>query len=195
MILIDPKLVELSRYNGIPHLLTPVVTSPDKALEILRHTESEMRKRYALFASNGVKNIDDYNSRTPKDKLPRIVIIFDEYSELMNQSPKELENVVCSLARMSRAAGIYLILATQRPNSEVITGQIRANIPSRIAFKVINWRESQTIINQSGAEKLLGDGDMLYSPIDSMKLVHAQAPYLSDEEIDNVIEYFRDSKL
>ena len=194
MILIDPKVVELSRYNSIPHLIHPVVTDSNRALDVLSDAEKTMKDRYRLFAECSVKNIDDYNIKNSDHKLPRILIIVDEYAELMFAAPKELEQIICSLARMSRAAGMYLILATQRPNSEVITAQIRANIPARIAFSVINWRESHTILNESGAEKLLGNGDMLYAASDALKMVHAQAAYVSDEEIDRVLEYINSSE-
>ena len=193
MILIDPKIVELSRYNSIPHLIQPVVTDSNRALAVLKGAEGIMKERYRLFAENSVKNINDYNQKRAEQKLSRILIIVDEYAELMYEAPKELEQIICSLARMSRAAGMYLILATQRPNSEVITAQIRANIPARIAFSVINWRESHTILNESGAEKLLGNGDMLYSASDSLKMVHAQAAFVSDEEIEKVLDYINTS--
>lgn len=191
LLLIDPKRVELSKYAGIPHLLVPIVTDSSRALSSLRDLETEMKTRYGVFAKFGVKNIDDYNKKNTNEKLPRIVLIVDEYGELMYNAPKEMEEILCSIARMSRAAGIYMVLSTQRPNSEVITGQIRANVPTRVAFSVINWRESHTIIDQSGAEKLLGKGDMLYLPSDSSKLIHAQAAYVTDSEIDSVVDYIK----
>lgn len=189
LILIDPRQIELNRYAGIPHLLTPVATSADKCLNILKWTEAEMNKRYQTFAVYGAKDIDSYNNAVKSQdlKLPRIVIIIDEYGDLMFDAPKELEETLCNLARKARSAGIHLIISTQRPGSEVITASIKANFPSRIAFSVMDWHNSQTILNVSGAEDLRNSGEFLYMTVDSQKPIHARAPYLSDEEIERVV--------
>ena len=167
MILIDPKMVELSGYNGIPHLLIPVVTDPKKAAGALNWAVQEMVKRYSLFASVGVKDLKGYNKIIEKKegaKLPQIVIIVDELSDLMMVAPNDVEDAICRLAQMARAAGMHLIIATQRPSVDVITGIIKANVPSRIAFTVSSQVDSRTILDSAGAEKLLGRGDMLYFP-------------------------------
>ena len=168
MILIDPKMVELSGYNGIPHLLIPVVTDPKKAAGALNWAVQEMVNRYSLFASKGVKDIKGYNKIMEKEndaKLPQIVIIIDELADLMMVAPNDVEDAICRLAQMARAAGMHLVIATQRPSVDVITGIIKANIPSRIAFTVSSQVDSRTILDSAGAEKLLGKGDMLYFPV------------------------------
>ena len=207
MILIDPKMVEFNRFNGLPHLLIPVVTETGKAAGAFGWVEHEMKDRYQKLAGVGVRDIKGYNSKIidgrvkltdgteiATEKMPRILIIVDEYGELMYNDKNYMEETICSIARMGRAAGIHLVLATQRPSSDVVTGQIRANISARIAFSVINWRESHTIINQSGAEKLLGNGDMMYLPSDSSNVIHAQAPFVSDGEIDRVVDYIKNNQ-
>lgn len=188
-LMIDAKGVELIAYNKIPHLQVPVAKSASQAFGILHYAEQEMNRRYKEFSNYRVKNIDDYNAIAPEDKaLPRIVIIVDEYMEMMFEAPRDLEDVIARLARLSRAAGIHLVLATQRPSSDVITSDIKANIQCRASFTVVDWRESKTIIDRTGAERLLGNGDMLYSAADAAVPVHAQASFVSYDEVDRVIE-------
>ena len=166
-ILIDPKMVELSVYNDIPHLMVPVVTDAKKAASVLNWAVQEMEKRYGLIAQAGVRNMDGYNKQfeeEPEKKLPSIVIIIDELADLMMVAAKEVEDYICRIAQMGRAAGMHLVIATQRPSADVITGLMKANIPSRIAFAVSSAMESRIILDQGGAEKLIGMGDMLYSP-------------------------------
>ena len=189
MIMIDPKKVELGPYNGIPHLLFPVINDTDQALSAIQWVEREMARRYKLFSEMKAKTIEEYNQSNNSDNsLPRLLVIVDEYMEMMFQAPKQLEESIANLARSGRAAGIHLILATQRPSSDVITSKIKTNIPCRASFTVIDWRESKTIIDRTGAERLLGSGDMLFSSGDSAIPIHAQASFVSDEEIDTVIE-------
>ncbi len=192
LILIDPKKVELTPYNGIPHLLAPVVTEPKKAISNLAQMVAEMEWRYELFAETNTRNIDSYNKKVLDDdssysKIPYIVIIIDELADLMMVASKEVETSIARLAQMARAAGIHLIIATQRPSTDVITGLIKANIPSRIAFAVSSGIDSRTILDSSGAEKLLGRGDMLYSEQGSNSLHRIQGAYLSDEEVELVV--------
>ncbi len=185
-IMIDPKMVELKIYNGIPHLLTEVVTDPKKAARSLRWVIHEMENRYRLLDELKVRDIKGYNIKS-KDKLPYIVVIIDEFANLMAISQKEVEDAVVRLAAMSRAVGIHLIMATQRPSVDVITGLIKANFPYRIAFQVASKTDSRTILDTSGAEKLLGRGDMLFSPAGSMNLIRIQGAYVSDEEVIEVV--------
>ena len=180
LLLIDPKVVELAHYNGIPHLLSPVVTDPKKASNALNWAVNEMNKRYQLFAENGVKDIAGYN-RKCENKMHKIVIIIDELADLMMACGNEVEDYICRLAQMARAAGMHLIIATQRPSVDVITGVIKANIPSRIAFAVSSQTDSRTILDLGGAEKLLGKGDMLFYPLGAAKPVRLQGAFISEE--------------
>jgi S-DNA-T family DNA segregation ATPase FtsK/SpoIIIE len=191
MLFIDPKMVELTVYNGIPHLLTPVVTDPKKASVVLRWMVTEMEKRYRLFADNGVRDIQRYN-QLGVDQLPFIVIIVDELADLMMVAPVEVEDSICRLAQMARAAGMHLIVATQRPSVDVVTGVIKANIPSRIAFAVSSQADSRTILDTGGAEKLLGKGDMLFLPVGANKPFRVQGAYVSDLDIENTVNYIRE---
>ncbi|HHV73648.1 MAG TPA: DNA translocase FtsK [Thermoanaerobacterium sp.] len=191
MILIDPKVVELNIYNGIPHLLTPVVTDPKKAAGVLNWAVNEMTERYKAFAENNVRDIDGYNKIHGIDTMPKIVVIVDELSDLMMVSPAEVEEYICRLAQMARAAGIYLVIATQRPSVDVITGVIKANIPSRISFAVSSQIDSRTILDMSGAEKLLGKGDMLYYPIGESKPIRVQGAFISDKEVEEIVNFLK----
>ena len=197
LLLIDPKVVELSIYNGIPHLIMPVITDPKKASSSLYWAISEMEKRYKLFEENHVRDIKGYKKAAETDdsmeNLPYIVVIVDELSDLMMTAASEVEDYITRLAQKSRACGIHLIIATQRPTVDVITGTIKANIPSRISFAVTSQIDSRTILDMQGAEKLLGKGDMLYASSDSMKPVRIQGAFVSDEEVLNVVEYIKDS--
>ena len=189
-LLIDPKVVELASYNGIPHLLIPVVTDPKKAANALNWAVVEMNRRYKLFAENGVKDITSYNDKS-EEKLPKIVIIIDELADLMMASANDVEDYICRLAQMARAAGMHLIVATQRPSVDVITGVIKANIPSRIAFAVSSQTDSRTILDMGGAEKLLGKGDMLFYPLGAAKPVRLQGAFISEAESERVIEHVK----
>lgn len=193
-IMIDPKVVELSTYNGIPHLLVPVVTNAKKAASALFWAVEEMEKRYNLFAENGVREITRYNSIN-SEKLPYIVIIIDELADLMMVAPGDVEDAICRLAQKARAAGLHLILATQRPSVDVITGIIKANIPSRIAFAVSSQVDSRTILDSGGAEKLLGKGDMLYYPVGMNKPLRLQGAFISDDEIESVTDYIKNQSI
>ena len=190
LILIDPKVVELASYNGIPHLLIPVVTEPKKAANALNWAVNEMNKRYKMFAESGVKDINSYNLKH-EEKLPKIVIIIDELADLMMISANDVEDYICRLAQMARAAGMHLIVATQRPSVDVITGVIKANIPSRIAFAVSSQTDSRTILDMAGAEKLLGKGDMLFYPLGANKPLRIQGAFISEEESEKVVEYVK----
>lgn len=190
LILIDPKVVELYNYNGIPHLLIPVVTDPKKAANALTWAVTEMNRRYKLFAETQVKDIKSYNEKTD-NPLPRIVIIIDELADLMMVSANDVEDCIHRLAQMARAAGMHLIVATQRPSVDVITGVIKANIPSRIAFAVSSQTDSRTIIDMGGAEKLLGKGDMLFYPLGAAKPVRLQGAFISEAESDKIIEHIK----
>ena len=195
MIMIDPKVVELGMYNGIPHLLIPVVTDPKKAAGALNWAVGEMMRRYALFAETGTRNISGYNEHIDKEdgeKMPQIVIIIDELADLMMVAAKEVEDYICRLAQLARAAGIHLIIATQRPSVDVITGLIKANIPSRIALAVSSGTDSRTILDKVGAEKLLGKGDMLYHPTGIPNPVRVQGAYVSDEEIEKIVDFLKE---
>lgn len=203
LMMIDPKKVELSIYNGIPHLLTPVVTNPRKAAQALQKVVQEMERRYELFAASGQRNIDGYNDfvheenlneGTAHPTLPYIVVIVDELADLMMVASKEVEAAITRLAQMARAAGIHMILATQRPSVDVITGIIKANVPSRIAFAVSSGTDSRTIIDQNGAEKLLGRGDMLYLPMGESKPIRVQGAFITDDEVEHVVSFVKDQQ-
>ena len=194
LILIDPKVVELAEYNGIPHLLMPVVTEPRKAAGALGASVAEMERRYKLFAENNVREIKAYNklaAQTGLERLPYIAIVIDELADLMMVAGKEVEDYICRIAQKARAAGIHLIVATQRPSVDVITGLIKANIPSRIAFAVSSQIDSRTILDASGAEKLLGNGDMLFLPVGASKPVRVQGTFVTDEEIGAVLSFIK----
>lgn len=203
LIMIDPKVVELSVYNGIPHLMIPVVTDPKKAAGALNWAVAEMNKRYQLFAEYNVRDLKGYNDRVEhiKDiddpakpqKMPQIVIIVDELADLMMVAPGDVEEAICRLAQLARAAGLHLVLATQRPSVNVITGLIKANMPSRIAFSVSSGVDSRTIIDMNGAEKLLGKGDMLFYPAGYQKPVRVQGAFVSDEEVQAVVDYLKEN--
>ena len=183
-ILIDPKMLELSTYEGIPHLLTPVITDAKKATSALAWTVKEMNSRYKLMSKVGVRNIDGYNSKH-KLKMPYIVVVVDEMSDLMLVAGKEIENYIQKLSQMARAAGIHIIMATQRPSVDVITGTIKANFPTRISFQVTSKIDSRTILGEQGAEQLLGKGDMLYMS-SANRIVRIHAPFVSDNEIEKI---------
>jgi S-DNA-T family DNA segregation ATPase FtsK/SpoIIIE len=190
-ILIDPKVVELSNYNGIPHMMVPVVTDAKKAASVLNWAVQEMEKRYAKFASHNVRNMAGYNKEVPDDKMPAVVIIIDELADLMMVAKHDVEDAICRLAQKARAAGIHLVLATQRPSVDVITGLIKANIPSRISFAVSSQIDSRTILDMSGAEKLLGKGDMLFFPIGAAKPHRVQGAFVSDEEVEMLLDFIK----
>ena len=190
-ILIDPKMVELSNYNGIPHLMVPVVTDPKKASSVLNWAVQEMEKRYAVFASHGVRDIKSFNRRYAEEKMPFIVIVIDELADLMMVSPRDVEDSICRILQKARAAGIHMILATQRPSVNVITGIIKANLPSRISFAVSSQVDSRTILDRGGAETLLGKGDMLFSPQGAPKPIRVQGAFISDEEVEMLLDYIR----
>lgn len=193
LIMIDPKVVELSVYNGIPHLLIPVVTDPKKAAGALFWAVNEMTRRYNLFAENNVRDMKGYNEKQTEElsKLPQIVIIIDELADLMMTGAKEVEDAICRLAQMARAAGIHLVIATQRPSVDVITGVIKANIPSRLAFAVSSGTDSRTILDMVGAEKLLGKGDMLFYPVGESKPIRIQGAFISDQEVESIVNAVR----
>lgn len=198
LILIDPKVVELSIYNGIPHLLIPVVTDPRKAANALNWAVSEMTNRYKIFASNSVRDIGSYNEKMVKEnqeKMPQIVIIIDELADLMTVASSEVEEYITRIAQLARACGMHLVIATQRPSVDVITGVIKANIPSRIAFAVSSHIDSRTILDTGGAEKLLGKGDMLYHPIGLPKPVRIQGTFISDDEIKRVVDTIKEQQI
>lgn len=190
LLLIDPKVVELSNYNGIPHLLIPVVTDPSKAANALNWAVTEMNRRYKLFSESGSRDIKSYNEKA-EEKLPSIVIIIDELADLMMTSAKEVEDYICRLAQKARAAGMHLVIATQRPSVDVITGVIKANIPSRIAFAVSSRTDSRTILDMGGAEKLLGKGDMLFHPLGASKPERLQGAFISEGELEKVIDFVK----
>ncbi len=195
LIMIDPKMVELGIYNGIPQLLVPVVTDPKKAAGALQWSVVEMLKRYRLFSEVGVRDLTNYNkhcAQSGEETLPRIVIVIDELADLMMAASKEVEESICRVAQMGRAAGMHLVIATQRPSADVITGLMKANIPSRIAFAVSSAMESRIILDQPGAEKLIGMGDMLFAPVGCGKPVRIQGAFVSDEEREEVIQFIKD---
>ena len=195
MVMVDPKVVELSVYNGIPHLLIPVVTDPKKAAGALAWAVQEMDDRYNKFAGKGVRDLKGYNKAIEKEggvgKLPQIVIIVDELADLMMVAAKDVEEAICRLAQKARAAGMHLVIATQRPSVDVITGLIKANIPSRIAFAVSSQVDSRTILDTVGAEKLLGKGDMLFFPSGAPKPSRVQGAFVSDEEVEKIVDFVK----
>ena len=195
LVLVDPKVVELSVYNGIPHLLIPVVTDPKKAAGALSWAVQEMVNRYSLFAAKGVRDIKGYNAALDKEneasKLPQIVIIIDELADLMMVAKNDVEDAICRLAQMARAAGMHLVIATQRPSVDVITGLIKANIPSRIAFAVSSQVDSRTILDMAGAEKLLGKGDMLFYPTGMSKPTRIQGAFISDKDVEKIVDFVK----
>ena len=201
--MVDPKVVELSVYNGIPHLLIPVVTDPKKAAGALNWAVAEMTKRYQLFAEYNVRDLKGFNAKVESvahiedenkpQKMPQIVVIVDELADLMMVAPGEVEDAICRLAQLARAAGIHLVLATQRPSVNVITGLIKANMPSRIAFAVSSGVDSRTIIDMHGAEKLLGKGDMLFFPAGYPKPARVQGSFVSDKEVQAVVEFLKNN--
>lgn len=196
LVLIDPKVVELANYNGIPHLLIPVVTEPAKAAAALNWAVAEMDERYRKFAKEGVRELASYNktmkAKEEADKvMPQVVIIIDELADLMMAAPSQVEESICRLAQKARAAGMHLIVATQRPSVDVITGVIKANIPSRIAFAVSSQFDSRTILDMAGAEKLVGKGDMLFNPLGSGKPTRVQGTFISDQEVHDIIEFVK----
>ncbi len=198
LLLIDPKVVELSNYNGIPHLLIPVVTDPQKASTAIHWTVEEMMNRYKYFAQNNVRDISSYNEKMQKENketLPQIVLIIDELADLMAVAPGQVEDGICRLAQMARAAGIYLIVATQRPSVDIITGVIKANIPSRIAFAVSSQADSRTILDMGGAEKLLGKGDMLFYPVGASKPKRVQGAFISDSEVEKIVDFIKNQNI
>ncbi len=194
LLMIDPKQVEFTVYNGIPHLIVPVVSDPRKAAGALAWAVTEMLQRYKMFSENNVRDIEGYNSicaSIGRDRLPQIVIFIDELSDLMMASPHEVEDSICRLAQMARAAGMHLVIATQRPSVDVITGLIKANIPSRLTLKTSSQIDSRTIIDSAGAEKLLGNGDMLFYPVGIAKPLRIQGCFLSDKEVENVVDFIK----
>ena len=197
LILVDPKVVELGNYNGVPHLMIPVVTDPSKAAAALNWAVAEMTDRYKKFAEEGVRDLEAYNESVTANEehdkvLPQVVIIIDELADLMMAAPSQIEESICRLAQMARAAGMHLIVATQRPSVDVITGVIKANIPSRIAFAVSSQVDSRTILDMQGAEKLVGKGDMLFNPMGMGKPVRVQGTFISDSEVNKVIDFVKD---
>jgi len=195
LILVDPKRVELTLYKDIPHLLTPVIVEPDKILSALKWSMGEMDRRYKLFQQVGVRNIDGYNELSGFQVLPYILIFIDELADLMSFAPVEVEDSICRIAQMARATGIHLVVATQRPSVDVITGLIKANIPSRIAFNVSAMVDSRVIIDMPGAEKLLGRGDMLYIPPDQAKPTRIQGTFVKEGEIIKLVEFFKEKNV
>ncbi len=196
LIMVDPKMVELGIYNGIPHLLIPVVTDPKKAAGALQWAVTEMMKRYRLMADAGVRDLDSYNKTVGMEddnraKLPQIVVVIDELADLMLVAAKEVEEAICRVAQMGRASGIHLVIATQRPSADVITGLMKANIPSRIAFAVASAMESRIILDTAGAEKLVGKGDMLYAPLGQGKPKRVQGCFITDDEVQSVVDYIK----
>jgi S-DNA-T family DNA segregation ATPase FtsK/SpoIIIE len=195
-LMIDPKMVELTQYNGIPHLIAPVVSHPKKAATALHWMVNEMEKRYELFAAAGVKDINRYNrwiqkENVERETLPFVVVVIDELADLMMVAPADVEDAICRLAQMARAAGIHLVIATQRPSVDVITGLIKANISARIAFAVSSQIDSRTILDMAGAEKLLGRGDMLFLPTGAAKPIRVQGAYVSDREVEDLVTYIK----
>ncbi|RLC35477.1 DNA translocase FtsK [Candidatus Shapirobacteria bacterium] len=194
LIMVDPKRVELTPYNGIPHLLTPVIVEPDKVVSSLKWAVGEMERRYKTFAEVGAKNIASYNNMAGFQSLPYILIIIDELADIMLYSPAEVEDSICRIAQMARAVGIHLVLATQRPSVDILTGLIKANIPTRVAFAVSSVTDSRVILDSPGAEKLLGKGDMLYTPPELAKPLRIQGCFVSDKEIKKLIDHIKKQK-
>ncbi|HEU5199739.1 MAG TPA: DNA translocase FtsK, partial [Ktedonobacterales bacterium] len=197
-LMVDPKMVELTGFNGIPHLLAPVVTEVEKVVGVLKRGVIEMERRYRLFNKLGVRNLEAYRKlreqRPELEVLPNIMIIVDELADLMMAAPDEVENLICRLAQLARATGIHLVVATQRPSVDVITGLIKANIPTRISFMVSSAVDSRTIIDMGGAERLLGRGDMLYMPVDAGKPERIQGTFLADEELERIVDHWRQAQ-
>jgi S-DNA-T family DNA segregation ATPase FtsK/SpoIIIE len=194
LVLIDPKRVEMSMFKDLPHLLVPVVTEADHAVAALRWAVTEMESRYKLFASHAVRNLAGFNARAPEiglEPVPYIVIVIDELADLMMVAGNEVEELICRVAQLARAVGIHLVVATQRPSADIITGLIKANIPSRIAFAVSSGIDSRVVLDETGAEKLLGRGDMLYLPVDSGKATRIQGVMVSDKELDSIIDHWK----
>ncbi|MFN8479000.1 MAG: FtsK/SpoIIIE domain-containing protein, partial [Kouleothrix sp.] len=197
-IMVDPKMVELIVYNHIPHLLSPVVTELERVVPTLKWAVKEMERRYKVFAKHGFRNIDSYKQaarrRADLEPMPYIVIIIDELADLMMMAPDEVETLICRLAQMARATGIHLIIATQRPSVDVVTGLIKANFPSRIAFAVTSQIDSRVILDMNGAEQLLGRGDMLYMAADAAKPIRVQGTYVSDSEVERIVTFWRNAQ-
>ena len=199
LIMIDPKMVELGIYNGIPHLLIPVVTDPKKAAGSLQWAVTEMMRRYRMMADAGVRDLESYNKQARMsaddefEPMPQIVVVIDELADLMLVAAKEVEESICRIAQMGRASGIHLVIATQRPSADVITGLMKANIPSRIAFAVASAMESRIILDTAGAEKLVGKGDMLYAPLGQGKPKRVQGCFITDNEVQDVVTFIKDS--
>jgi S-DNA-T family DNA segregation ATPase FtsK/SpoIIIE len=195
MLMIDPKMVELAGFDGVPHLRMPVVTDMDKVVGTLKWAMQEMERRYKLFAARSARNLEGYNravrGRSGERPLPNLVLIIDELADLMMTAPEEVEKTICRLAQLARATGIHLIVATQRPSVDILTGLIKANFPTRIAFAVTSQVDSRVILDTVGAEQLLGRGDMLYLPPDSSKPIRLQGTYVSDQEIEGLVAYWR----
>ena len=191
LIMVDPKRVELSLYNGIPHLLTEVIIEPDKIISALKWTVQEMENRYKIFAKAGARNIESYNKIAKDEKMPYIIFIIDELADLMIFAPGDAEELITRIAQMARATGIHLILATQRPSVDVITGLMKANIPARIAFNVASMIDSRVVLDMPGAEKLLGKGDMLYLPPDQAKPKRIQGPFITEKEVQNIVNFLK----
>ncbi|MDO4816320.1 MAG: DNA translocase FtsK, partial [Bacillota bacterium] len=195
LIMIDPKMVEMGVYNGIPHLYIPVVTDPKKAAGALQWAVTEMLKRYRLFSEIGVRGLEAYNEHllaNGQPKMPNVVVVIDELADLMLVASKDVEESICRVAQMGRAAGMHLVIATQRPSADVITGLMKANIPSRIAFAVSSGLESRIILDNVGAEKLIGMGDMLYAPLGCGKPLRVQGAFVSDEERDAIVSFIKE---
>jgi DNA segregation ATPase FtsK/SpoIIIE-like protein len=196
MILVDPKVVELSVYNGVPHLIMPVITDPKKAAGALNWAVIEMQRRYKLFEEGQVRDIKGFNEKYKDDSqvehLPLILIVIDELAELMMVAAKEVETYISRLAALARAAGIHLLIATQRPSVDVITGVIKSNVPSRIAFAVSSSIDSRVILDSNGAEKLLGKGDMLYAPLSAPKPIRGQGAFVSDKEVESIVSKLKE---
>ena len=190
LLLIDPKRVELTPYNGIPHLLTPVVVETDQVVGLLKGLIREMLDRYRHMEELGVRNIDSYNRRGP-EKMPLLVVVIDELADLMMSAAFDVEQSLCRLAQLGRATGIHLVVATQRPSVDVVTGLIKANFPSRISFAVTSHIDSRTILDAAGADKLLGRGDMLYLPLDASRPQRAQGVFISDGEVEDLVRYWK----
>jgi len=192
LILVDPKRVELTRYEGVPHLMTPPIVAPEKVVSALKWAISEMDRRYEIFAQKQARNLEIYNQAVePEERLPYIVIVIDELADIMLFAPAEVEDSICRIAQMARATGIHLVLATQRPSVDVLTGLIKANIPCRISFAVASMTDSRVILDTPGAERLLGRGDMLYIPPDQAKPTRIQGAFISDHEVKDLIEFLR----
>jgi S-DNA-T family DNA segregation ATPase FtsK/SpoIIIE len=198
LILVDPKMVEMIVYNQIPHLLSPVVTEIERVVPTLKWATREMERRYKVFARHGCRNLDTYRTLTRRrsdlEPMPYILIIIDELADLMMMAADEVETYICRLAQMARATGIHLIIATQRPSVDVITGLIKANFPSRIAFAVTSQVDSRVILDGPGAEQLLGKGDMLYMAADAAKMVRIQGTYVSDREVEQIVHFWRNAQ-